>query len=335
MLSDIAADKDGNVVLCGTSYSDEKGWVFLTVKYSRSGERRWVRRLNGPGIIDWANEVVCGADGAVYVAGMYDNGGTASSDMCLVKYRADGKRLWLRTYAKSDGAYELARGSDGKLYVAGARYSEMDGGGVVVIRYRPDGTRDWVRVVGPPDGLGQHVNDLAVRSSGVCVTGQLIDIDGGDSWGFVFKLRLDGTLRWQRAVAGESTYRACGIDGDGRVTIAGWAGDDFSLRRFSAIGRPAGTAAWHGSDTGALGIGEALAVTAAGNAYATGLVHNNDTGQDVWTVGMSSAWLPLFTVSYGSPTYGDDDGDDLALATGSFCVGAVSDGSLLLIKYER
>ena len=331
-LSDVATDTFGNVILCGTSYSNEKGWVGVTLKYSRSGTRQWVRRIDGPGSFDLANEIACAPIGVVYVAGIYDTTAT-DSDMCLVKYRADGKRLWQRTYAKSDGAYRLARGPDGKLYVGGSRYGESGGGGVVVIRYRPDGTRDWVRAVGPTDD-GQFIWGFGVSAGGVCVTGQLYDDDSGDLYGYALKLGLDGRVRWQRSIAG-GCYKACGIDRGGRVTVAGYNGRDFSLRRFSATGRPAGSAAWHGSDVYGTSGGEAIAVAAGGSVFATGYIINNDTGYEVWTAGMSATWQPLFTVSHGSPTWQNDYGHDIALVNDSFYVAGVSDGRLLLVKYDR
>jgi len=331
-LSDVATDTFGNVILCGTSHSAETGWVGVSVKFSRSGTRQWVRRIDGPGSLDMANEIVCAPIGVVYVAGIYDST-TTGSDMCLVKYRADGKRLWQRTYAKSDGAYQLARGPDGKLYVGGSRYGESEGGGVVVIRYRPDGTRDWVRAVGPTED-GQFIWGLGVSAAGVCVTGQLYDDASGNSYGYALKLGLDGRVRWQRSIAG-GCYKACGIDGEGRVTVAGYNGHDFSLRRFSAAGRPAGSAAWHGSNVSGSSGGEAIAVASGGSVFATGYIINNDTGSEVWTAGMSANWGPLFTVSYGSPTWQNDFGHDIALVGDSFYVAGVSDGYLLLVKYDR
>ena len=50
---------------------------------------------------------------------------------------------------------------------------------------------------------------------------------------------------------------------------------------------------------------------------------------------MSPTWQPLFTVSYGSPTWQNDFGHDIALLSDSFYVGGVSDGRLLLVKYDR
>jgi hypothetical protein len=330
-VSDVATDTFGNVILCGTSYSEEKGWIGFSVKYSRSGTRRWVRRIDGPGNYDAAMQTVCGTDGVVYVAGIYGSA-TSGWDSCLVKYRADGKRLWQRIYTKSDGAYQLARGPGGKLYVGAARYEESEGGGVIVLRYSPNGTRDWVRAVGPPTDGAQFIWGLGVSRAGVCVTGQLEN--DGSLMGYALKLRLDGTVHWQRAIA-YGFYKACGIDGDGRVTVAGSDGSDFILRRFSAVGRPAGVAEWRGSDETHASGAEAIAVTPGGSVFATGYILNNDTGYEVWNVGMDAAWQPLFTVSYGSPTWQNDFGHDIVLASDSFYVAGVSDGMLVLLKFER
>jgi len=71
ILGGVAADRIGNVVVCGADYSAARGYVFCAVKYTRLGKRSWVRRLDGPTSMDWAKEVVVDDRGSAYVAGIY------------------------------------------------------------------------------------------------------------------------------------------------------------------------------------------------------------------------------------------------------------------------
>ena len=334
VVTDVAADRMGNVVVCGREGAYE---AFLVVKYSRAGKRLWTRRLSSHTGPDSPEEVAIDRRGSVYVVGCSSLSAASGTDLCLVKYSSAGRRLWLRMYAKADISSELHLGPDGNVYVSGTLPDRHAGDQVCVLRYSPAGHRDWVRTLGNVRGIDDWVWDLDVRRSGVCGTGQ--SDYNGSMGSFVFRLRLDSTVKYWHRIAGaesvgDASYIRCGIDDAGRVTIAGWQWNEFSVRRYSAAGSPLNASLWHGSyDLQA--VAYAAAVSPAGYVYASGMVNNTDVGKDIWTVGLSPTWQELFTVSLGSPTYGDDVADDLVLASGCFYAAAVSDGDLLLAKYER
>ena len=324
--TDVAADRLGNVVVCGYQ-GDDAG--FLVVKYSRAGVRLWTRRLTSTTGLEAAREVAIDGKGAIYVAGSHSTSALFGTDLCLVKYSASGRTLWTRTYRKADDASQLAIGPDGKLYVGGGAHDSLAGDQVCVARYRPDGTRDWVRVTGYPRGADDWITDLSVRRSGIAVTGY------GMYGGFVLRLKTDGTTRYLRPIPegeGGTAYVSCGIDDLGRVTAAGWWGEQYSVRRFGSDGAQINEYEMldiHGD-------AYAVAVSGTGEVYVTGSIDDPATGPDFWTVGITPAWQPLFTpFSYGSPTNGDDEAHDVVLGAGCFYVGGSSDGDLLLAKYER
>ncbi|MEO0093507.1 MAG: SBBP repeat-containing protein, partial [candidate division WOR-3 bacterium] len=80
----IAIDGSGNVYVTGYSF-DTLG-DYATIKYSNSGEQRWIARYNGPGNgEDCANRIAVDGSGNVYVTG-YSKGYGTYDDYCTIKY---------------------------------------------------------------------------------------------------------------------------------------------------------------------------------------------------------------------------------------------------------
>lgn len=327
IVTDVAVDAKANVVVCGREGSYDG---FLVVKLNRAGVLQWVRRISGAGGLYSAEEIAIDGSGSVYVVG------TAGSDLCLVKYSPSGRRVWQRTYAKAEICSELALGPDGRLYVGMGMPEMQTDGKVIVACYTTAGRRKWLRAIGTPGDTSDWIMDLDVRRSGICGTGQS-SLDGSTD-GFVFRLRLDGTTKYWHHVDGSdgspsASFKGCGMDAFGRVSVTGWSGMDFVVRRYRSSGALQDASAWRGTLPN--DIGKAIVVTNAGEVYATGKRRMADTGEDMLTVGLSASWRPLFFVTRGSPTYGDDAGGDIALGSGCLYVAGYSDGDLVLVKYER
>ncbi len=97
-----------------------------------------------------------------------------SSSLLLVKYKADGTRLWSRTWlspaANGAAAAQVAVADDGDVIVAGtvgvAPPASWKGRDVVVLRFAPDGTREWVRRFDGPGHKDDYVADLALDGAG-------------------------------------------------------------------------------------------------------------------------------------------------------------------------
>ena len=327
VVTDLAVDRDGNVVICGR----EDGYDgFLVVRLSRSGAFKWARRIRTEPGLNGAEEIAVDKLGAIYVVG------TDKSDLCLVKYTRSGRRVWKRAYAKADISSELALGPDGRLYVGMSMPESQTDGRVIVACYTTAGDRVWRRVIGTPGDTSDWIMDLDVRRSGICGAGQS-SLEGSTE-GFVFRLRLDGTTKyWHHADGGDgapsASFQGCGMDRQGRVSVAGWSGNDYVVRRFGSSGTMLDHSAWHGTQPNA--VAQAIVVTDSGRAYATGRVKNVRTGEDMLTVGLGPAWEGLFAVPYRSAAEGDDEAQAIALGDGCVYVAGHSDGDLALIKYER
>ncbi|MDH7515100.1 MAG: fibronectin type III domain-containing protein [Bacteroidota bacterium] len=141
----IAVDAGGNVYVCGYTWSPDniatpgahqtsyKKWRdgFL-VKFNSSGVRQWGTYYGGEDE-DWANSVVTGPGGAVYLggatgslSGLATSGGhqvtqAGSLDAFLVKFDADGVRQWATYYGgeNEDDGESVAVDAAGAVYIAG------------------------------------------------------------------------------------------------------------------------------------------------------------------------------------------------------------------------
>jgi len=90
----MAIDSSGNVYVVGYSRSATKGDDALVAKYSKAGDRLWVRRYNGEGNgLDEAYSVRARPGGGVYVAGITYRP-TTGYDGLLLAYNASGTRLF-------------------------------------------------------------------------------------------------------------------------------------------------------------------------------------------------------------------------------------------------
>jgi len=154
--SDVASSlvygSDGNIYVAGYSTGSGTSDDFTVISLSSTGTERWAYRYNGPGYgYDYANSLVYGADGNIYVAGESWGIGTYE-DFTVISLSLTGTQRWVYRYNGPgnymDYAYSLVYGADGNIYVAG----RSDG----------SGTDDDFTVISlnPAVGIEEHESDL-------------------------------------------------------------------------------------------------------------------------------------------------------------------------------
>ncbi len=150
----ITADARGNVYVVGDSTeSTTAGADIITVKYSSTGRRSWVRRYNGPSSLDdHAKAITRDRYGNVFVVGSSE--GTATgSDYLILKYDRAGRLRWAR---RLDGP---GHGKDepnglvvdrwGYAHVTGISDGESGVRNLMTVKYNPTtGRRVWARPLG-------------------------------------------------------------------------------------------------------------------------------------------------------------------------------------------
>jgi hypothetical protein len=252
----VAAAPSGAVCVAGNRIGPA-GAHLVALRYRADGRRSWVRLYGAtrPGE-ELCAGVACDRSGNVFVAGSAE-AGPGDWDIVVLKYRADGRLLWVRRYRGGGGAdcHAAAVATDrfGNVIVSGT--SRKPGGDlrIAVVKYTPTGIREWVALRGPEvfgtgfvlPGVDIAASDMALDGFGhvyVCGTAQF----AADHRAVVLKLRrAEGTTAWARIdtpAAGErSAATAIAVRGN-RVAIAATldAGADWHMMAldFSRTGSP-------------------------------------------------------------------------------------------------
>jgi len=108
---------DDNLYVAGYS-TDSSTWVDLTViSLDTTGTERWIYTYNGSGnFYDWANVIVYGPDGNLYVAG---TSWSTNYDFIVFSLTTDGDTNWVYTAPSFDEATCLVYGADDYIYAGG------------------------------------------------------------------------------------------------------------------------------------------------------------------------------------------------------------------------
>ncbi|HRF87313.1 MAG TPA: delta-60 repeat domain-containing protein, partial [Pseudomonadales bacterium] len=225
----VIQQSDGKLVVAGTSYNGSS-YDFALVRYNADGSLD--ASFDGDGIVttaigaayDYAQSVIQQADGKLVVAGYSWNG--SNDDVALVRYNTDGSldtgfdgdgKVTTAIGAGDDYGYSVIQQSDGKLVVAGTSYngSSYD---FALVRYNADGSLD-----ASFDGDG--IVTTAIGAAYDYAQSVIQQADGklvvaGYSWNgsnddvALVRYNEDGSL--------DTSF-----DGDGKVTTAIGAGDDY------------------------------------------------------------------------------------------------------------
>jgi len=139
----ISTDNSGNIYVTGTTLgrlpgNSSAGYQDTFVaKYDASGNQLWVKQF-GSYDYDYAKGISTDSSGNVYVTGFTPGNlpgnsnlgnGNGSSDAFVVKYDANGNRLWVKQFGTSyhDHGNGISTDSNGNAYVAGYTYLSLPG----------------------------------------------------------------------------------------------------------------------------------------------------------------------------------------------------------------
>eukprot|EP01031_Cornospumella_fuschlensis_P023513 gene23513-28519_t len=244
----VAVDNSGSVYAAGTasgtlhSQASAGGREVLLIKFDSNGNRLWTR-LTGTGGNDEARAIALDSTGIVYVTGYTTGGLNGNSfqgvwDMFLIKYAADGTRLWTRQFGSWD--QDQGRGlavdpsNNNAIYVTGfIRSAGIDGqtnagaNDLMLVKYNGDGTRLWTRLVGT-SGDDEGFSVAVDLTGSVFVTGMVAGSVHGQNFAggrdvILIKYSGDGTRLWT-SLTGTSTFdagRAVAVNNAGDIFVSG------------------------------------------------------------------------------------------------------------------
>lgn len=284
-----AVDANGNVFLAGTtpspaaiaagghqtSYGGGDSDAFL-VKFNAEGVRQWATYYGGD-TLDTGLACAVAADGSVYLSGTTFStsgissnghqgafGGAGFSDAYLVKFGADGSRIWATYYggAQGDQGNSVSVDVSGNVLLAGTTrspsaiaeggfqntYAGGQAGDAFLVKFNAAGTRLWgtyFGAAGSDEGFkctsasdgAVFLTGLTRSPSGIATTDAHQTTIDGATFGDAFLVKYDaaGTRLWSTYYGGMNNDYAHGLatSSDGSVYLAGTT---FSSGSISANG---------------------------------------------------------------------------------------------------
>ena len=202
-----------------------------SVAAAAPGDTIWVRQYSSNARGDAFADVARGPGDVYYCAGI-TRATEESSVLALVKYKADGTKLWVRTWkpktAGGAAAVSVEVAPDGDVVVAGttgvAPPASAKGRDVVVLRYKPNGAREWICRWDGPAHKDDWVADLALDGKGAaCVAGVTRGSASGQDY-LALAVSPDGKARWAwtyKGPAGRDAATAVAADGGGNWYVTG------------------------------------------------------------------------------------------------------------------
>ncbi len=297
----LAVDLKGNVYVTGGSLGADSGYDFVTIKYSPSGERLWLRRYNRVGNgHDAATALAVDPKGNVYATGSTEENGVGE-DYCnyaTVKYSAGGKLLWAKTYNgpgnRHDAACAIGVDLQGNAYVtggsAGADY--IDYADYATIKYDPGGKQLWVRRYNGPGKDADQPHALVVDGEGnAYVTGDSVGAGTSHDYATV-KYDPTGKRLWVRRYNGplndSENPSALALDAKGNVYVTGassgkGSSSDYTTLKYSPSGERLWLKRYNNPEDGWDGA-RCIAVDADEHVYVTGSSFRVGSGNDYVTI---------------------------------------------------
>jgi len=279
-----------------------------------------------------------------------------NTDLFVVKYSADGARLWTRVLgtAQYDQATAVALDTAGNIYVTGSTSGSLDNQGnagssdAFLVKYDAAGNRLWTRTWGSSAGDGGQ--GIAVSGTDAVYIGGYASgaLDGqthaGDTDIFLAKFNAAGTKQWaiQTGTAGGDTATRVAVDGSGNAYITGYVQGslhaqthvgtyDVFVIKYNASGARQWTVQW---GTALWDLGYGIAVDGSGNILVTGQTQAGMESQtylggsnDMFITKLFSNGVRSWTRLYG--TSGNDFGTHLAVdGIGNAIAVGPTDGTL-------
>ena len=284
-VSDVVADKAGNVYVCGSLDDDSSAVVKYDVNDDPAnpgkGLEKWTHYTTGNHAAAWAEANSIAIDG---YANLYVTGSrlmkTGEYNVFVEKLRgSDGTSRWLRGWDGAAHKYDegdVVRYRNGYVYVGGYSETKSHGSDIVVLRYAArSGTRHWARTWDNPAAhKGEEISDLRIDGYGnAYVTGTTFYMTAVKYKALLLKIGRNGTVRWSRtyydrASNGYGSWWSLAVSDTGTVWTVGFVrGPTVSLwtmARYSRAGKRAWLTRWDGPAPGHLGGAGAYACVLSG-----------------------------------------------------------------------
>jgi uncharacterized delta-60 repeat protein len=249
---DSAIDKDGNIMIAGTTKSWGHGkYDMLITKLNKKGNPEY-RFTYGGKQNDIAKAIVYTNDNNFVVAGYSDSYTKyGDKDVYVVKFNKNGKKLWAKSFGgdRDDEALDLVATANGGVIVVG--YTESFGQGYrdgYILYLDKNGKEIWAKAIGGKDD--DEIRAITFSKKGgffVAGTTRSFNAKGFDF--YIVKFDKKAKFQFKRVLGGEEDdeFNSIVATNDGGCAVAGMTKSfeskhsDIDIMRFSKDGK----VLWH------------------------------------------------------------------------------------------
>ncbi len=338
------------------------GWQdVLVIKYDSDGNMLWSDQT-GTATSDLLDNIAFDkTHNVLYVTGsttasLHDLDTIGDRDIFVIKYDADGNRLWtiMDGTVREDRPYDIALDSAGNIFLAGVTHGNFDGNtpmptgrDIFVAKYDSLGTKIWTRQLQGDnweraEGIAVDSNDN-IYITGYTGSSELAgEVTNDTINSFVIKYNNEGNRLWTRIISSDGTEYGYGIttDSHNNVFVTGMTTGDLDgntnlggYDQFTTKYNTNGALIWTTLSGGSLGDSAYdIALDTSGRVYITGYIEKTETG-DRWDYVLTmfdtngeQVWTIQNTPEYGRIR--DDRGYYVALdSTDNIYVNGTTYGS--------
>jgi predicted secreted protein len=286
-------DKSGNVYVTGGSSGADNLEECTTIKYDSNGNELWIVRHGEPGGIAQSDAMAIDTSGNIYITGLSVDKNTVYY-ATTIKYDSNGHQIWAVRHSQDDGAWAIALGGSGNVYVAGYKIS---------IKYDASGKEIWTILKGARVIATDNENNVYLLGTAK------YDTKGTQLWAAAYPQENWGN-KYQNPTG-------LAVDESGNVYVSGWSEGsrasgmggylfDFTTIKYDSTGNQLWTARYGEPATGE-NSGYALALDSSGNIYVTGSSGFLGDGSDYATVKYDSDGNQIWAERYHGPGKGSDE----------------------------
>jgi hypothetical protein len=313
--SKLLIDKE-YVYVVGRSMGIETGEDYVTIKYDSAGNQKWVSRYTSPGNYrDAAYGIAIDKSNNVYVTGESRSLNGVNRECVTIKYDADGKQIWIKTFTCSIWTWGTDIKTDNKnnIFIAGRACNDF-----LLLKYDSNGVQQFVSFYNGPVDSDDAARCIELDYEGnIFVAGNSI---GEYYWDYALvKYDSMGNELWVRRYNGPANFMDhladMKIDSKGNVYVTGYStqigrGYDFTTIKYNTHGDQLWIATYH---NGLNDIANELILDSFGNIYVTGQSDGNGTNFDYATVKYDSSGNQKWVIRYNYSPQHDDEARGIAI----------------------
>lgn len=296
---------DGYILAGDTASFGAGNTDLLLIKLNTDGTVAWKRTYGGVENDEEPFAIRQTSDNGFIVVGKTESFGAGFCDIWVLRFDAQGNRLWERTFGGQgyDGGYDIQETPDGGYILVGDTNASGSDYDIWVLRLDANGGIRWQKKFGGAHDDYAFSVAVAPDGSGYYVAGATASSGAGNNDIWVLKLNNDGGVVWQRTFGGAKDDYANSVHAlsDGCIIAGttysfGKGGSDAWILRLNVNGDVVWQKTYGGGKDDSA---NSIIATSGGYVFVGSTASSGQGADDVLAVKLDAAGDILWQKSYG------------------------------------